>query len=169
MLKLFSAPDLIGDPVKALPPRSTCFPSQSNLVLNSRDIPSVELVDQRTRDALQKSVQLALEVRWSLSSPRSLTPLMDFECCKHDASGREQEAKGLVERKRMKGQADAAEVRKKLLVLQALSAAVQSTGHVKAEAESRAEAARIEGKTAVEQSTGKSIENDDTLRDCFFP
>jgi major vault protein len=37
--------------------------SQNNLVLTSIDIQSVEPVDQRTRDALQKSVQLAIEVR----------------------------------------------------------------------------------------------------------
>jgi len=38
------------------------FP-QNNLVITSVDIQSVEPVDQRTRDALQKSVQLAIEVR----------------------------------------------------------------------------------------------------------
>ena len=38
------------------------FP-QNNLVLTSIDIQSVEPVDQRTRDALQKSVQLAIEVK----------------------------------------------------------------------------------------------------------
>ena len=37
------------------------FP-QNNLVITSIDIQSVEPVDQRTRDALQKSVQLAIEV-----------------------------------------------------------------------------------------------------------
>ena len=37
------------------------FP-QNNLVFTSIDIQSVEPVDQRTRDALQKSVQLAIEI-----------------------------------------------------------------------------------------------------------
>lgn len=41
---------------------SLVFP-QNNLVVTSIDIQSVEPVDQRTRDALQKSVQLAIEVR----------------------------------------------------------------------------------------------------------
>lgn len=36
--------------------------SQNNLVFTSIDIQSVEPVDQRTRDALQKSVQLAIEI-----------------------------------------------------------------------------------------------------------
>ena len=48
-------------------------------------------------------------------------------------------------------EAEAEDVRKQLLELQALSAAVESTGQAKAEAESRAESARIEGKAAVEQ------------------
>ena len=37
------------------------FP-QNNLVVTSIDIQSVEPVDQRTRDSLQKSVQLAIEI-----------------------------------------------------------------------------------------------------------
>lgn len=35
---------------------------QNKLVISSVDIQSVEPVDQRTRDALQKSVQLAIEI-----------------------------------------------------------------------------------------------------------
>ena len=38
-----------------------CFPANC-LVITSVDIQSVEPVDQRTRDALQKSVQLAIEI-----------------------------------------------------------------------------------------------------------
>ena len=37
------------------------FP-QNSLEITSIDIQSVEPVDQRTRDALQKSVQLAIEI-----------------------------------------------------------------------------------------------------------
>jgi hypothetical protein len=62
-----------------------------------------------------------------------------------------------LERQRIKDQAEAEEVRKQWLELKALSAAVESTGHAKAEAESRAEAARIEGEAAVEQGTSGFI------------
>ena len=48
-------------------------------------------------------------------------------------------------------------MRKQLLELQALSAAVESTGQAKAEAQSRAESARIEGEAAVEQGRIRSI------------
>ena len=70
---------------------------------------------------------------------------------KHEASRREQEAKGLLERQRIKDEAEAEDVRKQLLELQAQSAAVESTGQAKAEAQSRAESARIEGEAAVDQ------------------
>jgi major vault protein len=36
--------------------------AQNQLVVTSTDIQSVEPVDQRTRDSLQKSVQLAIEI-----------------------------------------------------------------------------------------------------------
>ncbi len=56
-----------------------------------------------------------------------------------------------MERQRIKDEAEAEQVRKQLLELQALSAAVESTGQAKAEAQSRAESSRIEGEAAVEQ------------------
>jgi len=180
--KLFSVPDFVGDAAKAIASRirgavagtqfddfhknsaqiirasvfgfdenqrikeQFLFP-QNNLVLTSIDIQSVEPVDQRTRDALQKSVQLAIEI----------TTNSQEAAAKHEASRREQEAKGLLERQRIKDEAEAEEVRKQLLELQALSAAVESTGQAKAEAQSRAESARIEGEAAVEQGMIISI------------
>ena len=175
--KLFSVPDFVGDAAKAIASRirgavagtqfddfhknsaqiirasvfgldanqrvrdQFVFP-QNNLVITSIDIQSVEPVDQRTRDALQKSVQLAIEI----------TTNSQEAAAKHEASRREQEAKGLLERQRIKDEAEAEDVRKSLLELQALSAAVESTGQAKAEAQSRAESARIEGEAAVEQA-----------------
>lgn len=118
------------------------FP-QNNLVITSIDIQSVEPVDQRTRDALQKSVQLAIEITTNSQEAQA----------KHLASRTEQEAKGHLERQKITDEAEAEKERRKLLQLQALSAAVESTGQAKAEAQSRAEAAKIEGEAAVEQAT----------------
>ena len=42
------------------------FPANNLLVVTSIDIQSVEPVDQRTRDSLQKSVQLAIEITTNL-------------------------------------------------------------------------------------------------------
>ncbi|KAH9525551.1 hypothetical protein Btru_001682 [Bulinus truncatus] len=121
------------------------FP-QNNLVITSIDIQSVEPVDQRTRDALQKSVQLAIEI----------TTNSQEAAARHEAERLEQEAKGRLERQKITDEAEAEKARKELLELQANSAAVESTGQAKAEAQSRAEAARIEGEAAVEQARLKA-------------
>ncbi|XP_041431429.1 major vault protein isoform X2 [Xenopus laevis] len=117
------------------------FP-QNNLIITSVDIQTVEPVDQRTRDALQKSVQLAIEI----------TTNSQEATARHEAERLEQEAKGRLERQRITDQAEAEKARKELLELEALSTIVESTGAAKAEAESKAEAARIEGEGAVLQA-----------------
>ena len=54
------------------------------MVITSIDIQSVEPVDQRTRDSLQKSVQLAIEI----------TTNSQEAAARHEAERLEQEAKG---------------------------------------------------------------------------
>ena len=68
----------------------------------------------------------------------------------------EQEAKGRLERQKISDEAESEKLRGDLLGLQANSAAVESTGQAKAEAQSRAEAAKIEGEAAVEQAVLKA-------------
>ncbi|XP_040918332.1 major vault protein [Toxotes jaculatrix] len=178
---LFSVPDFVGDACKAIASRvrgavasvqfddfhknsnriicSAVFGfdeklvvrptlrfSQNNLVISSVDIQSVEPVDQRTRDALQKSVQLAIEI----------TTNSQEAAARHEAERLEQEARGKLERQRIIDQAEAERARKELLELEALSAAVESTGAAKAEAQSRAEAARIQGEAAVSEAKLKA-------------
>lgn len=121
------------------------FPA-NNLVVTSIDIQSVEPVDQRTRDALQKSVQLAIEI----------TTNSQEAAARHEAERLEQKAKGSLERQKIMDEAEAEKSRKDLLELQASSSAVESTGQAKAEAQSRAEAAKIEGEAAVEQARLKA-------------
>jgi major vault protein len=114
----------------------------NNLVINNIDIQSVEPVDQRTRDALQVSVQLAIEI----------TTKSQEATARHDAERREQEARGMLERQKISDEAEAEKARKELLQLQAQSAAVESTGQATAEAKARAEAQAIEGEAAVKQA-----------------
>ncbi|KAK6190922.1 hypothetical protein SNE40_002687 [Patella caerulea] len=121
------------------------FP-QNSLVITSIDIQSVEPVDQRTRDSLMKSVQLAIEI----------TTNSQEAAARHEAERLEQEAKGRLERQKIMDEAEAEKSRRELLELQAHSAAVESTGQAKAEAQSRAEANRIEGEAAVEQAKLKA-------------
>uniref|UniRef100_A0A8C1EME3 Major vault protein n=2 Tax=Cyprinus carpio TaxID=7962 RepID=A0A8C1EME3_CYPCA len=178
---LFSVPDFVGDACKAiasrirgavasvqfddfhknsnriicsavfgfdekLAVRSSLRFNQNGLVISSVDIQSVEPVDQRTRDALQKSVQLAIEI----------TTNSQEATARHEAERLEQEARGRLERQRITDQAEAEKARKELLELEAQSAAVESTGAAKAEAQSRAEAARIQGEAAVEEAKLKA-------------
>lgn len=179
--KLFSVPDFVGDACKAVASRirgavagvqfddfhknsariirTSVFGqdeknkvrdrfmfTQNNLIITSIDIQSVEPVDQRTRDSLQKSVQLAIEI----------TTNSQEASARHEAERLEQEAKGRLERQKITDESEAEKARRELLELQALSAAVESSGQAKAEAQSRAEAARIEGTAAVDQSKLKA-------------
>ena len=179
--KLFSVPDFVGDACKAIASRirgavagvqfddfhknsakiirtsvfgldenhkirsSFSFPA-NNLNITSVDIQSVEPVDQRTRDALMKSVQLAIEI----------TTNSQEATARHEAERIEQEARGRLERQKINDEAEAEKSRRDLLELQAQSAAVESTGQAKAEAQSRAEAARIAGEAEVSQAKLKA-------------
>merc|ERR1712000_498694 len=111
----------------------------NGLVITNIDIQSVEPVDQRTRDSLQKSVQLAIEI----------TTKSQEAAARHEAERIEQEARGRLERQKIADEAEAEKARKELLQLQAQSAAVESTGQATAEAKARSEAAQIEGQSAV--------------------
>jgi len=64
--------------------------SANNLVMTNIDIQSVEPVDQRTRDSLQKSVQLAIEITTSSQEASA----------RHEAQRLEQEAKCRLERQK---------------------------------------------------------------------
>jgi len=120
--------------------------SANNLVITNIDIQSVEPVDQRTRDSLQKSVQLAIEI----------TTNSQEASARHEALRVEQQARGRLERQKISDEAEAEKSKKELLTLQAHSAAVESTGSATAEAKARAEASMIEGQSAVSQSKLKS-------------
>jgi len=116
--------------------------SSNNLVITNIDIQSVEPVDQRTRDSLQKSVQLAIEI----------TTKSQEASAKHESSRLEQEAMGRLERQKILDEAEAEKARRMLLQLQAESNAVESTGQATAEAKARSEAAAIESQAAVEHA-----------------
>jgi len=114
----------------------------NKLVITGIDIQSVEPVDERTRDSLQKSVQLAIEIT-TKSQEASAT---------HEAQRIEQQARGLLEIQKINNEAEAEKERKELLALQAQCASVEATGHAIAEAKAKADALEIEAQAAVEQA-----------------
>jgi len=117
------------------------FPA-NNLVITNIDIQSVEPVDSRTRDALQKSVQLAIEI----------TTKSQEASARHEAERREQVARGKLERQKIKDEASAEQQRTELLKLQAASAVIEASGQATAEAHAKAESMAIEGEAAVRQA-----------------
>jgi len=114
----------------------------NNLVITNIDIQSVEPVDQRTRDSLQKSVQLAIEI----------TTKSQESTAKHENARLEQEALGRLERQKIEDSAEAEKSRKSLIELQTETAAVESTGQAKAEAKARSESSKIELEANVKQA-----------------
>lgn len=127
-------------------PRSSRVFQPNNLVVTGIDIQSVEPVDSRTRDALQKSVQLAIEI----------TTKSQEAAARHEAERREQSARGRLDRQKIEDEAKAEEHRNELLQLQAKSAAVETTGHATAVAKGRSQAAKIVGEAAVTQAQFKA-------------
>jgi major vault protein len=86
-------------------PKNRFVFAANNLVITNIDIQSVEPVDSRTRDALQKSVQLAIEIT---------TKSQEAEA-RHEAERREQQARGRLERQKIEDEAEAEKSRRNLL------------------------------------------------------
>eukprot|EP00672_Neobodo_designis_P019280 CAMPEP_0174833136 /NCGR_PEP_ID=MMETSP1114-20130205/4051_1 /TAXON_ID=312471 /ORGANISM="Neobodo designis, Strain CCAP 1951/1" /LENGTH=841 /DNA_ID=CAMNT_0016067007 /DNA_START=44 /DNA_END=2569 /DNA_ORIENTATION=- len=115
------------------------FPN-NGLIITSVDIQGVDPVDPKTREALQKSVQLAIEI----------TTKSQEATARHLATSKEQSAHGRLERQVIQDKAKAEEIRKQLLDIQAGNAAIESTGSSTAQAKATAEAKRIEGENECE-------------------
>lgn len=69
---------------------------------------------------------------------------------RHEADRLEQEARGCLERQKIRDEAAAEEARRALLETRVQLAALESCGQATADAKSRADAARIQSKAAVE-------------------
>mmetsp|Transcript_16165 Transcript_16165/g.41513 ORF Transcript_16165/g.41513 Transcript_16165/m.41513 type:complete len:851 (+) Transcript_16165:218-2770(+) len=123
-------------------PRERLYFPQNHLVVTNIDIQSVEPIDQRTRDALQKSVQLAIEI----------TTKSQEAFARHKAQKSEQLARGNLEIHMIRDEAAAEKEKQELLRLRAHTESVKASGQATAEARARAEAAEIEAQAAVEQS-----------------
>lgn len=110
------------------------------LMVTNIDIQSVEPVDQRTRDSLQKSVQQAIEI----------TTNSQEASARHSAQREEQLARGRLERQRISDEAESEKSRSDLVQHQTTCAMLETTGQAQAEAYGKAEAAKIVGKASVE-------------------
>jgi len=115
------------------------FPA-NRLMITGIDIQAVEPTDSRTRSALQKSVQLAIEI----------TTQSQEQSARQQAERLAQEAHGQLERQKIQDENKAEVERKNLTELRAETQSIKTTGHAKAEAQGLAEAKKIEAKSRVE-------------------
>ncbi|KAF4316105.1 hypothetical protein G195_009895 [Phytophthora kernoviae 00238/432] len=117
------------------------FPA-NNLSITNVDIQAAEPVDQLTRESLQKSVQLAIEITTKSQEARA----------KAIAMKEEEAAKGELLRQQLDNQSSAEEARKNLVQLTAECSAVQEEAAAVSRARAQAQAAEIEGQAAVRQA-----------------
>jgi major vault protein len=130
------------------PKKELRFPA-NRLLVTAVDIQEIEVVDEKTREALRQSVKMAIEI----------TTQGQEAAARQEASVREQHARGLLERQTIKDKASNEVERKRLLEVQTSSAAITSTGQAKAEARARARAADIESDQAVQLAKIKAESN----------
>eukprot|EP01061_Rhynchopus_euleeides_P015164 TRINITY_DN259_c0_g1_i3.p1 TRINITY_DN259_c0_g1~~TRINITY_DN259_c0_g1_i3.p1 ORF type:complete len:847 (+),score=466.52 TRINITY_DN259_c0_g1_i3:59-2599(+) len=121
------------------------FPA-NNLLITNVDIQSVEPVDQKTRDSLQKSVQLAIEI----------TTKSQEATARHRAEKEAQKATSELDRRKLMDAVGSESQKKEYLKLQAESEAIEATGQAKAEANARAEAMVIEADSELKQAELKA-------------
>lgn len=112
----------------------------NSLFVTSVDIHSVDPVDQKTSEALTKAVQLAIEITTSSQEADA----------RHHALSLEQAAKGKLERSIIEDKCKAEATVQTLMQLECDNAVIESIGSSKAEAQARADAAKIECETDVE-------------------
>jgi major vault protein len=118
----------------------------NGLIITSVDIHSVDPVDPKTRDALTKSVQLAIEITTKTQEAKA----------RHHASSLEQVARGKLERQVIGGKAESEKVRMQVLAIEAANSAIESAGASTAQAQATAEGKRIEGEAEVQLSSKRS-------------
>ncbi|KAF6779026.1 hypothetical protein AHF37_01569 [Paragonimus kellicotti] len=123
--------------------QNSCIFSENRLRITGVDIQAVAPTDERTRELLTKSVQMAIEITTSSLEAAA----------RHEATRLEQEARGRLERQKILDETEVQKSKKKLLEMQITAAALASTGEAKAKALAQAESERIKGLSAVEQST----------------
>lgn len=112
----------------------------NQLVVTNIDIQSIEPVDLHMSESLSKSVQMAIEI-----STKSIE-----RAAEHEAKRTEQMAKGLIERQKLTNEKEAESARVNLFELKAVTAAVESSGQRKAEAQAQAERLLIECESEIE-------------------
>jgi major vault protein len=116
--------------------------SSNGLVVSEIDVQSVEPIEQKTRDALQLSVQLAIEI----------TTKSQEATARHESQCEAQIASGRLQIQMIEDEARAEKEKQELLRLRAHTENIQAAGEATAEARAKADAAEIQAKASVERA-----------------
>jgi major vault protein len=159
--KIFQVPDFVGDACKAIASRvrgavaavtfdefhkestqiirkavfgedDILFFDANSLEVSTVDVQSVEPIDQRTRDALAKSVQLAIEI----------TTRSQEATAQHEAKKQEQIANGFLETIKIEAACESEKEKTILLELQTQTATLEATGDQTSDAEAKKKSCR---------------------------
>mmetsp|Transcript_36453 Transcript_36453/g.57171 ORF Transcript_36453/g.57171 Transcript_36453/m.57171 type:complete len:855 (-) Transcript_36453:87-2651(-) len=123
-------------------PRTSLRFNANNLVISNIDVQSVEPTDQRTREALQRSVQLAIEI----------TTKSQEATARHESQCEAQIASGKLQIQMIEDESKAEKEKQTLLRLRAHTDSIQTAGEANAAAKATADAADIQAKAAVEKA-----------------
>lgn len=127
---------------------------ENNLVITSVDTKELEVLDERTRVGLQKSVKIAIELTTQAQERTALQV----------ASTREQEAQGQLDRQSMLDRVESEKQRKILLEAESKGLTIINSGKSKAFAAALATAAALEGNATV-SAARVQVQSDAILRD----
>lgn len=130
---------------------------ENNLVITSVDTQELEVLDQRTRVGLQKSVKMAIELTTHAQEASAMLV----------ATAREQEAKGKLDRQAMVDQVENEKQRKVLLEAESKGLEIINSGKSKATAGALSTAADIDGKASV-NAAEMQCKSDAVLRDAHL-
>jgi len=122
--------------------RSSLRFHSNSLIVSGIDVQSVDPIDQRTRDALQRSVQLAIEI----------TTKSQEATARHESQCEAQIAGGRLQIQMIEDEARAEKEKQELLRLRAHTENIQAAGEATADARAKADAADIQARAAVEKA-----------------
>ncbi|RNF06310.1 major vault protein [Trypanosoma rangeli] len=124
----------------------------NNFVVTSVDTQRMEVLDARTREGLQKSVKIAIEITTQAQESKA----------QQIALAREQHSRGLLERQKIQDRVENEIQRRMLLEAEAHSFAVQSSGRLHSVTDAAAKAASVEHESAMKAARIHAAKDDVT-------
>jgi major vault protein len=119
----------------------------NNLVISSIDVQEVNVIDEKARNLLYKSVQIAIDI----------TTKKLETTASHDAKVLEQEAEGRIKIERIQHEAEAEKARAELVIAKLENSKIEKDGRLSVVAKSEAEMMKIEGETMVEKAKARAM------------